>query len=162
MNRPEFVVFDCNVFVQSLISPSGPAGQCFKMVEDGPLRVFVSQPILEEVRDVALRPKLVKRFQITPDRVQEFLARILVVSEFVEHVADVFEYDRDPDDAHYVNLAAAAKASLIVSRDKDLLDLRDPSSADGHRFRQLCPEVEILTPVGLIRRIEEAEDQPSE
>jgi predicted nucleic acid-binding protein len=32
----------------------------------------------------------------------------------------VFEYERDTDDAHYIDLAVACRAKLIVSRDRDL------------------------------------------
>ncbi|HEY2911138.1 MAG TPA: putative toxin-antitoxin system toxin component, PIN family, partial [Gemmataceae bacterium] len=41
----------------------------------------------------------------------------------IEPVPDAFELQRDPEDSKYLNLAIAANAKLIVSRDNDLLDL---------------------------------------
>lgn len=107
------VVFACNIFVQSLLSASGPAARCLQSAERGHLRLFVSEYVLEEVRDVALRPKIVSRFGITLTGLEAFLAHILAISECLEDVPAEFHYDRDRDDAHDVNLAIAAHASLI-------------------------------------------------
>ena len=55
-------------------------------------------------------------------------------------------YTRDPDDAHYVNLAITCEAMLVVSRDQDLLDLMHDSNADGRMLRAQYPEFCVLTP----------------
>jgi predicted nucleic acid-binding protein len=62
-----------------------------------------------------------------------------------------FEFPRDPKDARYVDLALAAQAKLIVSRDLDLLFLGDPSTPEGRDFQARFPDVEILTPTELLR-----------
>ena len=67
----------------------------------------------------------------------------------------VFEYERDPDDAHYVNLALAANARLIVSRDNDLLALGDQSKLDGRDFAKRFPTLSILTPPAFLQRMDE-------
>jgi predicted nucleic acid-binding protein len=66
----------------------------------------------------------------------------------------VFSYQRDPDDAHYVNLAIAAQAELIVSRDRDLLDLMDPTKPEAADFQRRFPQVRIVDPVGFLVEIE--------
>jgi predicted nucleic acid-binding protein len=60
---------------------------------------------------------------------------------------------RDPDDAHYVNLALAADARLIVSRDRDLLDLMDSAKPEAAEFQSRFPALRILDPVGFLREI---------
>jgi hypothetical protein len=35
VKSPERVVFDCGVYFQALIAPSGPAGKCFAAATDG-------------------------------------------------------------------------------------------------------------------------------
>jgi predicted nucleic acid-binding protein len=71
-------------------------------------------------------------------------------------VPAVFTYDRDPDDAHYVDLAVAAQAKLIVSRDRDRLDLMDDRRQDSLAFKRRFPSLRILDPVQLIRELEAA------
>jgi predicted nucleic acid-binding protein len=65
----------------------------------------------------------------------------------------VFAYTRDPDDAHYVNLALAAGADVIVSRDRDLLDLVAANRPESVEFRRRFPALQILTPEEVLRRL---------
>jgi predicted nucleic acid-binding protein len=69
-------------------------------------------------------------------------------------VPHVFDFPRDPDDAHYVDLAVAVDARLIVSRDKDLLSLRDTATAEGLDFVTRFPSLSILTPPEALQLIE--------
>lgn len=57
-----------------------------------------------------------------------------------------FRLSRDPDDSHYINLAIAAGARLIVTRDNDLLDLMLDSSDDARALRSTYPALQIVTP----------------
>ena len=59
----------------------------------------------------------------------------------------------EPGDAHYINLALAADARLIVSRDKDLLDLMDPAKPEAAEFQGRYPLLRILNPVAFLREI---------
>ncbi len=147
------VVFDCNILLQGLASPGGPAGQCVQLALDGEIELFLSLTVLDELRDVASRPKVVRQLQLTPDRAEEFIEAVEVAATVLADFAETFSYDRDPDDAHYVNLAAASSASVIVSRDKDLLDLMDnarPEAVDFHKRFQL---LRILDPVAFLIEI---------
>lgn len=151
MKEPERVVFDCNIFFQALISPSGPAGQALDAVVDGSCLLFVSEFIFDELKDITSRPHLVARFSLTAERVALFLESIAEIATALVDVPAVFELPRDPKDARYVDLALAAQAKLIVSRDLDLLSLTDPSTPEGRDFRARFPDIEILTPTELLR-----------
>ena len=70
------VVFDCNVYVQALISPGGPAGECVDAASKRKVLVFASEVIFSEVEDVAQRPHLVQRFGLTGEKIKEFMTRI--------------------------------------------------------------------------------------
>ena len=153
MNPPERVVFDCGVFFQALIAPGGPAGKCLTAVKEGALLLFVSRHVLTELGDVCLRPHLARRFRLSESRVAAFVLQVERIATVVEDVPHIFEYPRDPDDEHYVDLAVASHARLIVSRDNDLLALEDPTSPDGASFHQRFPDLTILTPEGLLERI---------
>jgi uncharacterized protein len=74
----------------------------------------------------------------------------------MEQAPVVFTYERDPDDAHYVNLALAANANLIVSRDRDLLDLADTTRPEAIEFRRQFPTLRILEPVQFLRELDAA------
>jgi len=82
------------------------------------------------------------------------LESIAEIATTLVDVPAVFEFPRDPNDAHYVDLALAAQAKLIVSRDLDLLSLGDPSTPEGREFRARFPDLEILTPSELLRLLD--------
>ena len=153
MTRSTRVVFDCNTFLQALASPNGPAGRCVQLAIDGKVELFLSPTVVEELHDVASRAKVIAKLHLSPDRTQEFIEVIEVTATVLAGFPEPFVYQRDPDDAHYVNLAVAAKAKLIVSRDKDLLDLMDSTKPQAADFQARFPLLRILDPVSFLREI---------
>jgi putative PIN family toxin of toxin-antitoxin system len=147
------VVFDCNIFLQGLAAPGGPAGRCVQLAIDGAVSLFISASVLEELRDVTSRPKVISKLRLVAERVEEFLEAIAVAATLIDGFPESFVYTRDPDDAHYINLAIAADAKLVVSRDKDLLDLMDATKPEAAEFQRRYPALRILDPVGLLRDI---------
>jgi putative PIN family toxin of toxin-antitoxin system len=154
MSTPERVVFDCNVYFQAFLSETGPAGRLLQGVHDGQLLLFLSQHVLDELRDVLARPVLIQKFRFTADRVEAFLNLLMNLGTLTQNVPQIFEFPRDPDDAHYIDLALAVDAKLIVSRDKDLLSLRDASTNEGRDFLTRFPNLQILTPPDALKLLE--------
>jgi putative PIN family toxin of toxin-antitoxin system len=148
------VIFDCNVLLQALGFPRGPAGRCVQHAFDGRVLLFLSPLIIEELRDVARRPKVAAKMRISAEGLEEFIAQLESVAVVLTAVPDRFSYERDPDDAHYINVALAASAELVVSRDRDLLDLSDPALPDSMGFRQRFPSLRILSPEDFLREVE--------
>ena len=62
-----------------------------------------------------------------------------------------FNYPRDPKDEPYLNLAIEAKARFLVSRDKDILDLRDGAEPSAIEFQQRFPEIRIMEPLEFLQ-----------
>jgi putative PIN family toxin of toxin-antitoxin system len=153
MTLPPRVVYDCNVLLQSLISQRGPAHAAVQAARDGRVVLFISQTIVDELRRVAVRPQIASRFLLTEHRVAGLIGSLEQCSHRLSTIPHVFDFDRDPDDAHYVDLAVAAQATLIVSRDNDLLSLGDPANADGKDFAARFPGIAILTPPQLLERL---------
>lgn len=148
------VVYDCNVYLQALINPDGPAGRCVEAARSGEALLYWSAFVAEELRRTASRPWLTAKFRhLTSDRLDDYVLNIERIARIVESVPAVFTLDRDPDDAHYVNLALAAEATLIVSRDNDLLSLMDDATAEGRAFRARFPGMRVLTPPGFIAEL---------
>jgi predicted nucleic acid-binding protein len=49
---PQKVVFDCPVFAQALINAKGPGAACVTHARDGHLTLFVSDYVLQEIREL--------------------------------------------------------------------------------------------------------------
>ena len=142
-------VFDCMLFLQAATHEAGPAFACFQLVDEGRLTLCLSPAILAEVRDVLGRPKIRRKFpHLTGERVEEFLARAAAQGVVLDEVPEAFRYARDPDDEPYLNLALAAHAQYLVSRDKDLLDLMADSA-----FRGQYPGLSVVDPAALLRKL---------
>ncbi len=147
MSQPPKVVFDCNIFLQALANPQGPSGRCVALALESRVSLFLSPQVLDEVRDVTTRPKLIAKFRLRPERVQFMLENLPRVAIVLPAVSNAWTYERDPDDAHYVNLALSAEAGWVISRDKDLLDLMTSSSPEATEFRRRWPALRIADPV---------------
>lgn len=137
------VVFDCNIFLQAAVSNTGPSFACLSLVEIGLAQLFVCTEILNEVSEVLRREKTRRKFPfLTPAYVDAYLQWIVSMSTEIENVPAVFTHSRDPKDEVYVNLAIATEAGYLVSRDKDLLDLKNSVSS-----------LRILDPVAFLRDV---------
>jgi putative PIN family toxin of toxin-antitoxin system len=151
------VVFDCMTYLQATASPTGPAAGRFRLVEAGQLRLLTSQKILDEVRDVLARPRIRKKNpRLTDGLVEAFLAHVMSLASPASAIPTAFAYPRDPKDEPYLNLAIAEGAEVLVSWDKDLLDLMNPANPDGQRLRAQAPSLKILTPPDFLARIRAA------
>ncbi len=138
-------------FAQAIISQKGPASACFDFVRSGDIRLYWSDYVLQEIRE--LPGKLPPRLLVTAERVDAFLFSL---APFIEHIAavpHVYQNPFDPDDSHHIDLAIAAGATLIVSRDTDLLRLMDETLPHGRAFRQLYRQLEIFAPESLITHL---------
>lgn len=145
-------VFDCNVFLQALANPSGPAGRCVELAIAKEVSLFVSPVILDELLEVTAYPKVITKFKLRAERVSAFMTELPRFTVLTTAVPSIWTYSRDPDDAHYVNLALAVGARFLVSRDKDLLDLTDPMRLESRDFQNRFPALTIIDPVAFIRQ----------
>ncbi len=151
--RPR-VVFDCMVYLQATISATGPAAALLRLVDEDEIDLFVSQEILAEIRDVLSRPRIrQKNPEITDERIEAFLSRILEKALTVDDVPPHFFYLRDPKDEKYINLAVEVEAEYLVSRDKDLLDLMTGYADDSKEFRRRFRPLKIIEPVALLQNL---------
>ena len=151
---PTPVVYDCNVYFQALVSGAGPASACVKLALDAKVSLFCSRVIIAEVRRISDYPHLRAKFrQLTDQRIDDLISAIERAASFIDMVPAVFSYDRDPTDAHYINLALATRSKYVVSRDKDLLDLMDLARSTALEFKTRFPGLEIIDPAELLRRV---------
>lgn len=147
----ERVVFDCPIFAQALINPRGPAGACITLAQSGQITLFISEYVLREIRE--LPQKLKPKLGVTPERVEALIADIAKYAVLISDVPATYTHPIDPDDSPYINLAIAAQARLIASRDAHLLNLMDEARAEGKDFRRRFPDIAVVTPGHLLHEI---------
>ncbi len=149
------VVFDCNIFIQSLLNPVCNAARCLEIVRDGKANLYVSSDTLAEITEVLLRPNIISRL---PDanayHLEAFIEDILDNSDLVSQVPKSFTFRRDPKDEIIINLAICTGSDYIVSRDNDLLDLMTGFSDDCKEFRQRFRDLKIVEPEPFLEIVE--------
>ena len=106
------------------------------------MRVFVTEAILAEIEDVLNRPKLREKYSVlTDEKVDEVLQVIRAHSIIIENINQIYKFERDADDEVFINLALSVKAEFLLSRDNDLLDLREDKA-----FVTEFPKLKIVSP----------------
>ena len=144
------IVFDCNTFAQALISPNGPAGACITLVQQGKFSLFLSNYVLQEIRE--LPAKIKPKYGVDDAKVEALIHDLQKYAHFVTNVPSVDIHPIDPDDSHYIDLAVATESELIASRDRHLLALMDETQKLGKEFKERFPTLAIITPEALIER----------
>jgi len=119
----------------------------------GEIILIISPLILAELQEAVERPTVIRKLKLRPKRTEEYVASLQRAGWIMQGFPETFVYARDPDDAHYVNLALAADAKLIISRDKDLLDLMDQAKPEGRDFHARFPTLRILDPASFLREL---------
>jgi putative PIN family toxin of toxin-antitoxin system len=133
------IVCDTNVLVPGILFEGHPR-RILTMASRGEVAISTSPDLLREVEDVLLRPK----FGLRAEQVVGIIALFRDTFEIVQTSRRVRAVAADPSDNRVLEAAAAARADLIVSGDKHLLDL---AAWDGIR---------ILSPAEFVRESGEA------
>ena len=154
------VVFDCNVLLQAAARERSVAAKCLQLVESGHIQLCVSREVLAEAEDVLNRPEVRAHFpDLSDEIVGAFLKRLQKLSVLIRLVPKEFSYSRDEGDEPYINLAIAAGADFIISRDRDLLDLMTGYTDECKEFRQRFRLLKVVEPVEFLKLIEEGESE---
>jgi putative addiction module killer protein len=72
-------VLDTNVLISDLLSSDGIPNQLLRQAKLT-YQLFISREILEEVRDVLLKPKIQRKMSLTEDKILAFLSTIQKVA----------------------------------------------------------------------------------
>jgi putative PIN family toxin of toxin-antitoxin system len=112
-----------------------------------------SDYVIKEVRRIPQKPTP-RKLGITDAKIEALVTRIASVAALIANVPAIYAHPVDPKDSHYVNLALASGASIIVTRDKHLLYLTEPSRSQGVEFKSQFPDLLIMQPEQLLQRLE--------
>jgi len=119
------VVLDPNVLISALISPQGPAAEILAAWVVERFEIVVSEKLLAELDDVLARPKF-RRWVAESDSLQ-FVAVLAQSATVVGDPPAPAGLSPDPDDDYLIALAETAGADCLVSGDRHLTELVDPS-----------------------------------
>lgn len=118
------VVVDTNILISSLIKPSDQFQALFDLVEKNKVILAFSWHTLEEFLITLARPKIRKLTKMEGKEIAVFTDLLISKALFVEPY-DKIKICRDPFDNKFIETAAVAKASYIVTGDKDLLEIKE-------------------------------------
>jgi uncharacterized protein len=116
------LVMDTNLLVSAFLWPGVPADLLDLAVENE-LLLYTSATLLEEFREVLLRPKLSNAVAASGFDAAALFQRYKQIATLVSSRKLTQKVCRDADDDHVLACALAAKAELIITGDKDLLVL---------------------------------------
>ena len=153
MNEPENrwrvyrATFDTNIFVRAVIRKGNLANHLISLWRDGVFVLVLSQTIIDEVRSVLSRPKMLRKHRYTLADVTN-LVNLLHRAD-IREITSSFELCRDPTDNMLIDCAISRRVQFLVSYDNDLLD-------DAELKKALFEfGVEIVEPSNFLQKIQQ-------
>jgi uncharacterized protein len=138
------VVLDTTILVSAFLR-AVPGGAAFDLLQQAHGRIYdliLSDGILTETRNVLERTRLRDRYGYVDAAVLQYCNDLSQLAIIVQRLPDI-RVVRDPNDDMILACAIAGTADYLVSRDDDLLSLRNH---DG---------IEIVTPEEFLRVLRE-------
>lgn len=118
------IVLDTNVVVSALLW-RGTAYRLVEAIKAQPeAALFSRAALLEELADVLHRPQHSKQFALVGRSAAGLLVDYAEAVEVVVPQALPAPVSRDPEDDHVIACALAAQADIIVSGDRDLIEIK--------------------------------------
>jgi putative PIN family toxin of toxin-antitoxin system len=118
------IVADTNTVLSGLLW-QGPPRRLMDLARQRVFTPCTSSTLLAELAEVIARDKFAQRVLAAGLSAAELVQDYTRLAQIVEPQPLPAPASRDPDDDHVLACALAAKAEIIVSGDKDLLDLRE-------------------------------------
>jgi len=112
------VLIDTNVLLSAVIRDRLPERVVLHVAGRDDLHWLVTPEILTEYLEVLRRPK----FALEPEILERWNNLLAMRTVNVGSPAHVPEFPRDPKDALFLAAALAARADLLITGDKDLLE----------------------------------------
>lgn len=142
-------MLDSAILVSSFLSKGGVSFAILQQGKAGKFIWYCTEEILQETRRVLLEePRIRRRYHYTNEQVRDFLESIRAIATTVQSLPEISVVKRDPKDDKILACALQARAHYIVTRDKDLLDLKS--------YRG----IHIITPEDFIALLRQGANRP--
>ncbi|MEO8608477.1 MAG: putative toxin-antitoxin system toxin component, PIN family [Chloroflexota bacterium] len=136
------VVFDTNIVISGRLW-SGAPRHALSIIEAGQAKLLVSEPMVDELKDVLSRPKFASRLELVGKSAEQVVIDHLQFTEVIPTQSIPPTIIDDPDDDIVLACALSGKADCIVSGDPHLLRL------------ELFEHIPILTVHAFLERFSE-------
>ena len=134
-------MFDTNLWISFMIGRR--LSSLREVLNRHDVDVYVSDPLLEEIRTVIERPKFEKLIsQETRYYFFEMVYDVCLFTEITEHAVSSI---RDIKDLYLLSMAESVPVDYIVSGDKDLTDLNQHKGIPVIKYAQLLELLKMKT-----------------
>lgn len=117
------LVLDTNVVVAGLLW-NGPPRKLINAAIDATAGLVTSQALVDELTRILAYPKFTPRLAAQGASARALVERYMALATIVPAPSVAGVVPADPDDEHGIACAIAGQVNLIVSGDRDLLDLK--------------------------------------
>ncbi|HUD44493.1 MAG TPA: putative toxin-antitoxin system toxin component, PIN family [Patescibacteria group bacterium] len=120
------IVLDTNIFVSGAALSKTPPSQLLDAWRKDKFILVTSPQIIKEIKEVLLRPKVLKVTSFTEDEAKEYIEEIEQRAFITDGSYSVEKLQNDPDDNMILACAIEGKADFIITGDKQsLLPLKE-------------------------------------
>lgn len=133
-------VIDVNVFISALISPAGVAARLVQHTANRDFELVMSPRLLRELATVTGRSRFRQYFSI--QEAERLITDLWDLALRLNDADDIPDITRDPDDDYLVALARKSDADVLVTGDRDLLDLHEV-------------DVQVIAPREFVERLDQ-------
>lgn len=113
------VVFDTNIFISAFMFPGRQAERAIDRIVDGRDHLLISRPIIDETLTV-----LARKFRRDAEQLAHDAILLASIGEIIATKRRLQLLKDDPDN-RILECAIAGRAELIVTGDRELLNLRE-------------------------------------
>lgn len=117
------VVLDTNVWISGLLIPESKAGSVLNSWRQGHLSIVTSLPIIQEIREVLLYPKISKRLKWDKIKINHYVDLLSFFTENIDIKKLSVEVKKDPKDSAILETLIMSHCDYLVTGDKVLLEL---------------------------------------
>ncbi len=112
------VVFDTNIFISAFVFPGGQAEQAVLKVLEGKDHLLISKDIIDEVLTV-----LARKFDHNAEALSHTAVLLSEIAEIVKPSVRI-KVLKEPADNRILECAVSGRADIIVTGDKEMLNLK--------------------------------------
>ncbi|MCA1785469.1 MAG: putative toxin-antitoxin system toxin component, PIN family [Desulfobacteraceae bacterium] len=130
MKKSVFII-DTNVVAAGLITsrPDSPTAQILDGMINGRLAFLLSPDLLDEYRQILLRPKLIRLHGLMEPDIEQILMEITANAIWRDPPADTDHISPDLQDSHLWALLATEPAAVLITGDQLLIENPRPGSS---------------------------------
>lgn len=141
-----WIVLDTNVLLKGLFSHINPSRRIINLAMDGKIVIAGSAVSMQEFDDKLQMDKFKPFFdkqKFSPQLLLNTYQNIVTLTE-IDDTLKSLSVSRDADDDEFIRIALQKKSKIIISEDKDLLDIvkyQDVRILKPKRFIELYDKV---------------------